>query len=211
VGHAAQLGVQEGWTLRTFRGKAVGTTWESFHNDFVAEVAQLPRMAKNFLELDFAEEVVYVTERPVGVSFNTKNYPVTVASVCGHAKEIGIQPGWKLQTFEGQAIDRDFHIFFSNFVENLNILPGDYQLPLLFRDQDDFSRTIIVPRAPVGLSFEKLFPIIVTSANGLAAQLGIRPGWRMMKFADRPVSAFEEFSEFFEAYNEVLGKLPQDC
>lgn len=161
------------------------------------------------LEFHEGSAPVVITRRPVQLSFSFSKTPVQVCKVEGHAAELGIQEGWTVKSLDGVAVDADFQVFYSSFVHRLNDLEGDYILPLLFEKSNGEKKTCQVPSAPIGLSFNKTMPITIESSKGLAAQLGLQKGWRLLKYADKVVDAHADFNAFWADFMTFAAKLPK--
>lgn len=158
--------------------------------------------------LGFEQGTVSITKRPVQLGFNTDAMPAEVNMAGGHAAELGIQMGWKLKSLDGQDVDPDINAFFVTFVERLNALDGPLQLPLLFRIPTGETQAIVALSSPLGMEICMGFPVTVDRISGLALQLGIEPGWELLRYGETPVSSFETFSDFFRDFRKAVARLP---
>jgi hypothetical protein len=160
--------------------------------------------------LEFHQGIVAITKRPVQIVFDYTKSPVEVCKVAGHGAELGVKEGWTIKSMDGKEVDADFQVFYGRFMMRLNSLPGDFVLPLLFKREDGSLKTIMVPRAPLGMSLDKKLPAPVRNVAGLSAQLGIKAGWTLLRYADILLESHPDFATFFEDFKLVMGKLPQN-
>lgn len=152
---------------------------------------------------------VLITRRPVDIEFDTTKSPAKVLAVAGHGAEIGLQVGWVIETLAGQPVDTDPQVFYHSFLCCLNGLPGDFRLPLLFKKPNGQMKTVVVPRAPLGMSLTKQLPTTVATSNELSLQLGIMPGWTLLRYGDKLVSDFSDWGVFFADFKSIVAQLPQ--
>lgn len=161
------------------------------------------------LSLGFSAGTFTISRKPVGIEFDTSACPVQISKVGGHGADLGIQVGWVVETLCGVPVDNDFQVFYQSFVERLNALPGDPQVGLLFERPDGTKKTVVVPRSPLGMSLTKTLPTKVATSNDQSLDLGILPGWTLLKFGNKAVADYSDWDSFFEAFKTSMARLPQ--
>jgi hypothetical protein len=125
-GHAKEVGVQVGWTLCAFDGRAVESNFHVFLERFAGQLARLPtyEMPMNFLTTEGGLKTVTARRRPLGLSFHQDKMPLVVTKVEGHARELGIREDWILKSFDGEEAVEDYKKFMDRFQSKLFMLPS---------------------------------------------------------------------------------------
>lgn len=86
------------------------------------------------------------------------------------------------------------------------------QLPtatVTFEAEDGEHRTVVFRTRPLGLAYKQLpgAPVSKVDLGGHADQLGVRPGWKFVSLAGRPIAGMG-FATFMEELRQFLDPLP---
>lgn len=160
------------------------------------------------LEFNEGAAPVIITRRPVQLTFDFTTKPVKVLRVAGYAKELGIQVGWTIKSLNGETADSDFQVFYSTFLNRLNSLEGNYVLPLLCQKDNGEKKTYLLSSSPTGLTFDQSLPITVATSEGIAAHVGLKKGWQLLRYDDKPVDVHPNFDAFWADFTTLVNKLP---
>lgn len=134
--------------------------------------------------------------------------PVVVDRAEGHAKELGIEPLWTFLAIDGWVPGEEFAAFFCGFAERLQALPGSYSLLLLFELPDGRRRTIVQTKRPLGLVFRTSLPPVARHVKDLALTLGIKIGWKLLRFGHSDVGEYNCFKDFWAAFTTAMERVP---
>lgn len=125
-GHAAELGVDKGWTVKRINGEDMsGRDFETKFDHFVAALRVLPGAVQlGFTDRNGQRELASFSRRPVGFEFDAAS-PIIVANVepGSEAAAQGVQVGWMLQTINGEKVNEmDFNTQHTLLAEALKVI-----------------------------------------------------------------------------------------
>ena len=129
--HAAELGVQKGWIVRSIQGEDMdGEDFKTKFEHFAAALTALPGGTEVVFRLpDGSERAVLLRTKPVGFDFHPAS-PIVVDDVKpkSQAAELGIQKGWKILRINGYDLTgAEYEIKHAHLVHALSYLPSSEQ------------------------------------------------------------------------------------
>jgi len=184
-----------------------------------AEPAPEPTPVKvTFSTTDGVKELIF-TCAPLGMDF-TKKDPQIVRRVhfSGHAAELGVQPGWVINSFNDESMEgKDFEFIYGALKAAASQLPAvvvkDAAPPMriTFCLPDESTQELSFVKTPLGMDFKAKDPAVVrgVTADSHAAELGVQVGWVISAINGDDMTG-KDFETFFsklqtESVKAALG------
>jgi len=225
-GHAADLGVEKSWVMRSMNGETFGDykngapirDYDYVLNKLKTEAATLPQMPA--LTISFqtpqqeTKEVTFL-KRPLGMDFARKN-PTRVRSVLpgSLAADLGVETAWIIKAVNNEDVSEniDVDLLLGKLKAGSVALPQVPSLRITFQVPDRGVVEVNFRKTPLGMDFSRRSPstIKAVTPGGMASEVGVEIGWKMLTLNDEDVSGNDWDKNFrkLQAESASLPKMP---